>query len=78
MSVKRWQGQNAEMLLFVCITQKQGFLAYSFTCFVFGRDSCSLMSNVSIAEYAVLYSLYIGGEVWEPSLVPLFYASLVT
>lgn len=34
------------------------------------------MSNVSIAEYAVLYSLYIGGEVQEPPLVPLFYASL--
>lgn len=40
------------------------------------KDSCSLMSNVSIAEYAVLYSLYIGGEVQEPPLVPLFYASL--
>lgn len=40
------------------------------------KDSCSLMSSVSIAEYAMPYSLYVGGEVREPPLVPLFNASL--
>lgn len=60
----------------ICVLYPEASLSSIQFYLLSSKDSCSLMSNVSIAEYAMLYSLYVGGEVRELSLVPLFYASL--